>query len=61
MKITIISGSPRHQSVTVRVAQYLYETLGFRYAQHNFDLITMNHVNLPFVENVWSTIHDYGV
>jgi NAD(P)H-dependent FMN reductase len=58
MKVTIISGSPRHQSVTVRVAQYLLETLSFRYAQHNFELITMNHINLPFVENVWSDIHD---
>jgi len=58
MKVTIISGSPRHQSVTVRVAQYLFDTLSFKYPQHSFELITMNHINLPFVENVWSSIND---
>lgn len=58
MNITIISGSPRHESITIRVAQFLKKYLTEKYPQHQYDFVAMNEYNLPFVEKVWSTAND---
>ncbi|MFN8285330.1 MAG: NAD(P)H-dependent oxidoreductase [Chitinophagales bacterium] len=58
MKITIISGSPRKQSVTVRVARFLQKYLQEKYPAHQYTLVAMSEHPLPFVEKVWSTIND---
>lgn len=58
MKITIISGSPRKQSVTVRVARFLMGYLKTKYPAHEYSLIEMSEHELPFVQKVWSTLND---
>jgi len=58
MKITIISGSPRTQSITVRVAKFLQHYLNNTFNTHTFDLVVMSENELPFVDKVWSTIND---
>jgi len=58
MKITIISGSPRHQSITIRVAKFLNAYFVEKYPQHQYDFVAMNENNLPFVEKAWSTVND---
>lgn len=58
MKITIISGSPRKQSVTVRVARFLVKYLQEKYPAHRYNLIAMSEHPLAFVDKVWSTIND---
>lgn len=58
MKITIISGSPRKASVTIRVAKFLHHYFGEKFPQHEYQFISMNEIQIPFVEKVWSTIAD---
>lgn len=58
MKITIISGSPRRDSITIRVAKHLQNLLPLKFADHEYDFITLSEVQIPFVEKVWSTIND---
>ena len=58
MKITIVSGSPRKESVTVRVAKHLLETFKEKYPQYEFQLVSLQDYQIPFVEKVWSTIND---
>ncbi|MCS6933998.1 MAG: NAD(P)H-dependent oxidoreductase [Chitinophagales bacterium] len=58
MKITIISGSPRKASITVRVAKYLCDYFPQKYPAHHFDYIQLNEVELPFIQEVWSTLAD---
>jgi NAD(P)H-dependent FMN reductase len=54
MKITILSGSPRINSVTVRVALHLKNWFTTN-TNHEIDLIEMKDWNLPPVQTVWST------
>lgn len=54
MKIEIISGSPRHASVTNRVALYLQQLLSEK-TEHEIGLIDMREHNLPMVQNVYSS------
>ena len=58
MKITIIAGSPRKESVTVRVAYFLEKFLREKYLQHEFELIELRKHEIPFVQDVWSTINE---
>lgn len=52
MRIEIISGSPRVQSVTRRVALYLKNRLS-QNSQHEVDIIDMKDWTLPPVQSVW--------
>lgn len=58
MKITIVSGSPRKNSVTVRVALFLRKYFSEKYPAHQFELVNLQDFQVPFIEKVWSTIHD---
>ena len=58
MKITIVSGSPRKESVTVRVARYLLKFFKEKYPQHELQFVNLQDHQIPFVEKVWSTIND---
>jgi NAD(P)H-dependent FMN reductase len=49
MKIKIISGSPRKNSITYRLALHLKEALG-----PDAEIIDVRQYNLPFVQEVWS-------
>lgn len=55
MKIEIISGSPRLNSVTHRVAIYLKNWLK-KNTEHEVDIIDMKEWNVPPIQAVWSTI-----
>lgn len=58
MKITIVSGSPRKESVTIRVAKHLFNLFKEKYPQYEFQFISLQEYQIPFVEKVWSTIND---
>ncbi len=58
MKITIVSGSPRKESVTVRIAKYLLKYFSDKYPAHQFQFVNLQDHQIPFVEKVWSTIND---
>lgn len=58
MKITIISGSPRQQSVTVRVAKYLLKYFSEKYSAHQFQFVNLQEHQIPFIQKVWSTLND---
>jgi NAD(P)H-dependent FMN reductase len=55
MKIEIISGSPRLNSVTHRVAIYLQNWLKGN-SEHEVDIIDMKEWNVPPIQAVWSSI-----
>ena len=55
MKIEIISGSPRLNSVTHRVAIYLQNWLKEN-SEHEVDIIDMKEWNVPPIQVVWSSI-----
>lgn len=55
MKIEIISGSPRSNSVTHRVSIYLKNWLKEN-TEHEVDIIDMKEWNIPPVQSVWSFI-----
>lgn len=55
MKIEIISGSPRHESVTVRVAQFLQKYLSETTA-HDVNLLDVRDFPLPAIQKVWTSI-----
>ncbi len=57
MKIKIISGSPRKESVSRRVALFLFETLK-KHPDHEFELIEMRDNELPFFQQGWSKPED---
>lgn len=61
MKITIVSGSPRKESVTVRVAKHLLKFLKEKYPQHEIQLLNLQENEIPFVQKVWSTINDVPI
>lgn len=58
MKITIVAGSPRKASVTVRIAKYLFKYFTDKYTVHQFQFLNLQEHQIPFVEKVWSTIND---
>lgn len=55
MKIEIISGSPRKDSVTHRVAVFLQKYLAER-TQHNIDIIDVRDWNLPLLQHVFTSV-----
>lgn len=57
MKIAIISGSPRKNSLTRRVALHLQKILSDR-SEHEVDVIDMQHVELPAVESVITSVEN---
>ena len=54
MNIEIIAGSPRHESLTVHIAQHLHKALQDHAPAHNTGLIDLRETVLPFVQKVWS-------
>ena len=58
MKITIVSGSPRKESVTVRIAKYLLKYFSEKYTAHQFQFVNLQENEIPFIQKVWSTIND---
>lgn len=58
MKITIVSGSPRKASVTVRIAKYLAKHFSEKYPMHEIQLLNLQEHEIPFIQRVWSTIND---
>lgn len=54
MNIEIISGSPRHNSATVRVALYLQQLFSEK-TTHHIGLIDLREHELPMIQNVWSS------
>lgn len=57
MNIEIIAGSPRHPSLSKRVALHLHEKLQST-TKHQIGLIALNEITLPFIQNVWSNPDD---
>lgn len=55
MRIEIISGSPRFNSTTNRVALFLQEWLS-QNTDHEIGIIEMKDWNLPPVQSVWSSV-----
>lgn len=55
MKIEIISGSPRTNSVTKRVALHLKNWL-LQHTEHEIDIIEMKDWNVPPVQSVWVSV-----
>ncbi|MFN3489406.1 MAG: NADPH-dependent FMN reductase [Emticicia sp.] len=55
MKIEIISGSPRHASVTVRVAKFLQKLLSETTA-HEVSLLDVRDFPLPAIQKVWTSL-----
>ncbi len=58
MKITVVSGSSRKESITVRIAKFLVKTFAEKYPQHQILFVNLQEHQIPFVEKVWSTIND---
>lgn len=54
MRIEILSGSPRHESVTHRVALYLQQWFTANTA-HHIDVISMKDWSVPPVQTVWTS------
>ncbi|WP_337042824.1 NADPH-dependent FMN reductase [Emticicia sp. 17c] len=54
MRIEIISGSPRHESVTARVALYLQQYLS-KATDYSVGIIDVRTYELPFVQKVWTS------
>jgi NAD(P)H-dependent FMN reductase len=55
MRIEIISGSPRHESVTVKVAQFLEKYLN-ETTTHNINLLDVRDFPLPNIQRVWTSL-----
>ena len=55
MKIEIISGSPRTNSVTHRVSVYLKNWLK-QNSEHEVDIIDMKDWNVPAIQSVWVSL-----
>lgn len=55
MNIEIISGSPRKDSVTHRVALFLQKYLTAK-TQHSIDMIDVRDWNLPLLQNVFTSV-----
>ena len=55
MKIEIISGSPRHESLTVRVAKFLQKYLSEN-SEHEVNILDVREYSLPPVQKVWVSL-----
>lgn len=55
MKIEIISGSPRHESLTVRVAKFLQKYLSEN-SEHEVNILDVREYSLPPVQKVWMSL-----
>lgn len=55
MKIEIISGSPRQESLSVRVARYLQKHLS-EITDAEVGIIDVRAYELPFVQKVWTSV-----
>lgn len=55
LNIEIISGSPRKESVTVRVAKHIFNELRKK-QELNVGLIDLKEVEVPFVQKVWTSL-----
>jgi NAD(P)H-dependent FMN reductase len=55
MRIEIISGSPRHESITVRVAKFLEKYLS-ETTTHNINLLDVRNFPLPNIQRVWTSL-----
>lgn len=55
MKIEIISGSPRKESITYRVAKHLVKVLKEKEGVE-VNLIDVRNHELPFIQNVWGSL-----
>ena len=55
MTIEIISGSPRHESVTVRVAKFLQKFLS-ETTTHEVKLLDVRDFPLPNIQKVWTSL-----
>lgn len=55
MKIEIISGSPRGNSITNRVALHLKKEISDR-SEHDVDIIDVREVELPLLQSVFSSV-----
>ena len=55
MKIEIISGRPRHESITVRVAKFLQKYLN-ETSIHKINLLDIRDFPLPHIQKVWTSI-----
>lgn len=58
MHITVISSSPRPQSVTVRVAHFLANELREKYPEYTINLLDVRDYPLGHLEKVWSSPDD---
>ena len=58
MKITIVAGSPRLESVTVRVAYFLEKLFKEKYPQHEFTLLELRKHQIPLIQKVWTKPED---
>ena len=56
MNIEIISGSPRENSNTVRVAKFLNSELGKSLNSHTVNVLDVRDFPLPMIQQVWGTI-----
>ena len=56
MNIVIISGSPRNNSLTVRVAQHLQTYLNEHYPQHNTELLDVRQHHLPPIQSPFASV-----
>lgn len=57
MRIEIIAGSPRKQSLNLRVAKYVHEYMQ-QHSEHQVGLIAMNETEVPFIQKVWQKPED---
>ena len=57
MHIEIIAGSPRKESLSLRVAKHLLATM-HEQTTHYVGLISLNEVSFPFIEKVWQSAAD---
>lgn len=55
MRIEIISGSPRHESITVRVAKFLQKFLS-ETTTHEVNLLDVRDFPLPAIQKVWTSL-----
>lgn len=60
MKIAILSGSPRTQSLTRRVALHIQQQIQ-QQSEHEVELIDMKDLELPAVQSVWTSIEKVPV
>lgn len=56
MNIEVISGSPRENSVTVRVAKFLTKEFSKKSDKHSVNLLDVRDFPLPMIQDVWGSL-----